>query len=59
MRRSEVEKQLRLLGWSPDGPSGKRHTAWSHPRRLGRIVVPDIDLMNDAVGEAIITAAGG
>lgn len=60
VRRIELEKRLRGLGWAPTGQaSGKHHRAWFHPDREFKLYVPNYDLIPDAVGERIIEDAEG
>jgi len=57
VKRSELEKRLKALGWGPTGVSGKNHTVWTHPRKIHKLVVPVYDLIYDSNAEGILTDA--
>jgi len=59
VRRSELEKKLKALGWSPTGQaSGSNHTLWVHPTK-GKLAVPRYDLIIDATAERLLDEAEG
>jgi predicted RNA binding protein YcfA (HicA-like mRNA interferase family) len=39
MKRGELERQLKALGWYPHGEGG-RHSVWAHPVKLHRLYIP-------------------
>lgn len=60
VRRVELERRLRAVGWAPTGQtSGKHHRVWTHPDRELKLYVPDYDLIPDAVGQRILEDAEG
>ena len=60
VRRAELEKRLRAIGWAPTGQaSGKRHRVWAHPERDIVLYIPEYDLIPDAVGQRILEDAEG
>ena len=59
VRRTELEMQLRRLGWMPSArKSGKNHRVWTHPKREFEIFVPQYDLIPIAVSDRILEEAG-
>ena len=58
MRRLELERRLKELGWVPTGEaSGVNHTKWAHPNRRGKLAVPIYDLVFDSRAEALLSEA--
>ena len=58
MKRSELEKKLKALGWVPTGEfSGINHTQWAHPNRPGKLAVPIYDLVLDSSAESLLIQA--
>lgn len=59
MRRVELERRLRGLGWSPTGEgSGRNHDVWVHPTVEVKLYVPRYDLIIDVVAHRILENAG-
>ena len=59
VRRTDLEKRLKALGWAPTSKaSGKNHRVWAHPKREFELYIPQYDLIPDAVGQRILEDAG-
>lgn len=59
VRRTDLEHELRSLGWKPtERASGRNHRVWTHPQREFEIYVPRYDLIPNAVGQRILEDAG-
>jgi len=54
MKRRELERKLRLLGWESHG-SGSRHDIWIFGQR--EIIVPRHDEINELTARAILRTA--
>lgn len=60
MRRSELERRLRALGWVPTGEtSGVNHTKWAHLQRPDKLAVPIYDLVFDSRAQSLLSDAEG
>jgi len=58
MRRTELERQLKALGYHPIGQSsGQGHEIWLGPN--GKIKVPVSDLILESVAADILNIAKG
>jgi predicted RNA binding protein YcfA (HicA-like mRNA interferase family) len=58
MRRTELEKQLRSLGWARTSFTGiLGHAQWKHPAKRSALAVPNEDLILDSVAERILVDA--
>jgi predicted RNA binding protein YcfA (HicA-like mRNA interferase family) len=58
MRRRELERRLKALGWSQTGFVAIRgHSQWKHPAKGFAIAVPSEDLVLDSVAERILVDA--
>ena len=59
VRRAELEKRLKALGWAPTSKgSGRNHRVWAHSQREFELYIPQYDLIPDAVGQRILDDAG-
>ena len=58
MRREELERKLRALGWFPTGDaSGRNHRVWRHATKHGVLAVPISEIVFDVTAEALIERA--
>jgi hypothetical protein len=58
MRREELERRLRALGWEPtDQMSGPRYRLWRHKERRAPLAVPESELLFDSTGGRLIAEA--
>jgi hypothetical protein len=58
MRRTELERKLRALGWSTKGESsGAHHVLWRRGRST--LVVGNYDIVWDSTAERLIRYADG
>jgi hypothetical protein len=60
MKRSELERKLKALGWAPTGKtSGANHDVWAHPKRTRRLYIRRVDVINVHTANRILEEAEG
>jgi len=56
MKRGEVERRLKVLGWYPHSEGG-RHSVWAHPVKLHKLYVPRHPIINMNTARSILRDA--
>lgn len=57
MKRGELERKLKALGWSPVREGGK-HSEWAHPDNAHKVYVPRHPMINMNTARSILKDAG-
>jgi predicted RNA binding protein YcfA (HicA-like mRNA interferase family) len=56
VKRGELERRLKVLGWYQHGEGG-RHAIWAHPHKLHKLYVPRHPIINMNTARSILRDA--